>query len=121
MLSHLWSAIRFGIVLVSNAVRMKNRKTLSVLRNLLLLFWFGWFALAGVIVTGIAVWLTSLSLSMTNILLVGSVGGIVVGGFSAGFMLYLLWRKFGAAFLNGYVTLKMLRDSLFSLNTRLKP
>jgi hypothetical protein len=111
--------VRFGIELVSIEVRMKNKKTLSVLRNLLLLFWFGWFALAGIIVTGIAVWLTSLSLSISNILLVGSVGGIVVGGFSAGILLYLLWKKFGAAFLNGYVTLKMLRDSLYNMNTRL--
>jgi hypothetical protein len=121
MLSHLCSAIRFGIELVSMAVRMKNRKTLSVLRNLLLLFWFGWFALAGIIVTGLTVWLTSFSMTISNILLVGSVGGIVVGGFSAGTLLFVLWRKFGAAFLNGYITLKMLRDALFNMNTRIQP
>lgn len=108
-----FKSIRFGIELASKPVRMKNRKTISVLRNLLLLFWFGWFALAGIIVTGIAVWLTSLSMTISNILLVGSVGGIVVGGFSAGMLMYLLWRKFGAAFLQGYLTLKMLRDALF--------
>lgn len=97
---------------------MKRRNAFGVLRNLLLVFWFGWFALAGVVVTGLAVWLTPLSLSLSNVMLMGSVAGIVVGGFSAGLLLYLLWRKFGAAFLNGYITLRMLRDALFGLNNR---
>lgn len=99
---------------------MKKRNTLDILRNLLLVFWFGWFALAGVIVTGLAVWLTPLSMSLTNVLLVGSVAGIVVGGFSAGFLLFVLWRKFGAAFLNSYITLRMLRDALFNMSSRMQ-
>ena len=98
---------------------MKKLVAFNIIRNLLLAFWFGWFALAGVMVTGMAVWLTPLSMTFTNILMVGSVAGIVVGGFSAGFLLYILWRKFGAAFLQSYITLRMLRDALFNLNSRL--
>ncbi|MCU0395576.1 MAG: hypothetical protein MUF29_06680 [Chitinophagaceae bacterium] len=90
------------------------------MRDLLLVFWFGWFAIAGIVVTGLAVWLTPLSLSLSNVLLVGSMAGIVVGGFSAGFILFWLWRRFGSALLNGYVTLKMIRDAVFSMNARVQ-
>jgi hypothetical protein len=94
--------------------------TRKLIQNLLLAFWFGWFALAGIIVTGLFVWLTPLTLSVYKLLLIGSSIGIIAGGLSATFLLVVLWRRYGKIFFQGYLTVRMIRDALFRANANVR-
>jgi hypothetical protein len=91
-------------------------KTMKTFRNLLLMLWFGWFAMAGVIITGLLVWLTPWSMSGWGILLAGSVGGILMGAVFAAVLLYTLWRRIGAPLMGSLALLRMLRQKLFQFN-----
>lgn len=82
--------------------------------QIVLVFWFLWFALAGIVLTSLAAWITQSDLSLLNILLLGSTAGVVTGGFTAGWLLLLIWRQFGSPLMKGYITVKAIRDMLLS-------
>jgi hypothetical protein len=90
---------------------------MKTFRNLLLMLWFGWFAMAGVITTGLLVWLTPWSLSGWGILLAGSLGGILIGAVFAAVLLYTIWRRMGAPIMSALALLRMLREKLFQVNS----
>jgi hypothetical protein len=92
-------------------------KTMKTFRNILLLLWFGWFALAGITITGLLVWLTPWSMSGWGILLAGSLGGILIGAVFATVLLYTIWRRIGAPVMSAVMMLRMLREKLFQVNT----
>ena len=91
---------------------MKHMRKMKLLRNILLTFWFGWFALAGVLLAGIIIWITPLSLSFYKILMVGSMLGILTGGLAALFIFFLLWRRYGVVVAKGYFTYKMITEKI---------
>jgi len=90
---------------------------MKTFRNLLLMLWFGWFAMAGVIGTGLLVWLTPWSMSGWGILLAGSLSGILVGAIVAAMLLYIIWRRIGAPLMSTLALLRMLREKLFQINS----
>jgi hypothetical protein len=92
-------------------------KTMKTFRNILLMLWFGWFALAGITITGLLVWLTPWSMSGWGILLAGSVGGLFIGAMVAAALLYALWRRIGAPLMSALALMQMLREKLFQINS----
>lgn len=90
---------------------------MKTFRNLLLMLWFGWFALAGISITGLLVWLTPWSLSGWGILLAGSLSGIFIGAVFAAVLLYIIWRRIGAPLMSSLALLRMLREKLFQMNS----
>jgi hypothetical protein len=92
-------------------------KTMKTFRNILLLLWFGWFALAGITITGLLVWLTPWSMSGLGILLTGSLAGILVGVLVAAILLYALWRRIGAPLVSAVMIVRMLREKMFQMNS----
>ncbi len=90
---------------------------MKTFRNLLLELWFGWFALAGISITGLLVWLTPWSMSGWGILLAGSVSGILIGAFIAAALLYIIWRRIGAPLMSSWALLRMLREKMFQMNS----
>ena len=94
---------------------MKNWRTL---RNIILLLWFGWFALSGIVVTGLLVWLTPISMSGLAIVAWGTLGGVVLGAGVAAALLVLLWRRIGAPIMSGLAMVRILREQLLHANSR---
>lgn len=90
---------------------------MKTFRNLLLMLWFGWFAMAGVITTGLLLWLTPWSMSGWGILLAGSLSGILVGAVIAAVLLYIIWRRIGAPLMSTLALLRILREKLFQINS----
>lgn len=90
---------------------------MKTFRKLLFMLWFGWFAMAGIITTGLLVWLTPWSMSGWGILLAGSLGGILVGAVIAAMLLYIIWRRIGAPLMSSLALLRMLREKMFQMNS----
>ena len=63
-------------------------KNLHWLKNLILVFWFGWFALAGIGITFLLGWLFP-SLNNLPVMETGSTIGIITGGLTI-FVIYLI-------------------------------
>lgn len=95
-----------------------SMKTLKTFRNLLLLLWFGWFVLAGIVVTGLMVWLTPISLSGLAIVAWGTLAGVLLGAGVAAAVLVLIWRRIGAPLLSGLATVRFIREQLLQFNSR---
>ncbi|MCU0334884.1 MAG: hypothetical protein MUF62_07500 [Chitinophagaceae bacterium] len=88
------------------------------IRNLLLLFWFGWFALAGTFTTGIIAWLTPWNPSGWAIVAIGAGLGILVAAVLAIGLVWLLWRRIGAPLLRTLGALRFLRQQVFHASSR---
>lgn len=93
-------------------------KTMKTFRNILLLLWFGWFALAGIVLTGLLVWLTPLSLSRLAIMAWGTLGGVLLGAGVAAALLVLIWRRIGAPLMSGLAAFRFIREQLLQYNSR---
>ena len=74
-------------------------KNTHYLRNALLLFWFAWFALGGIAVTGIVVWVSPITMTVNEILVAGSTIGIITGGIAAFMLFVFACLKHGASFM----------------------
>jgi hypothetical protein len=78
--------------------KMTNMKGQHLITDMLFTFWFGWFAIAGVAVTAFIDWMNMANLDGEEILLTGSVIGIVTGGVAAIALFIINWRKNGEDF-----------------------
>jgi hypothetical protein len=88
------------------------------IRNLLLLLWFGWFAIAGIISTGLIAWLTPWNPSGWAIVGIGASLGLLLAAAVAGMLLWVLWRRMGVPMLRTLGVLRFIRQQLFHASSR---
>lgn len=95
-----------------------SMKTWKLLRNIALLLWFGWFALSGIVVTGLLVWLTPLSMSGLAIVAWGTLGGVLLGATVAAVLLVFIWRRIATPVMSGLAVVRILREQVMHANSR---
>lgn len=93
-------------------------KTWKLLRNIALLLWFGWFALSGIVVTGLLVWLTPLSMSGLAVLAWGSLAGVLLGATVAVVVLAFIWRRIATPVMSGLAFVRLLREQVLYASGR---
>lgn len=60
--------------------------------NMILTFWFGWFALAGIVITTLINWIFSMHFEKEEMIVAGATIGIICGGVAA-FAFFLIGKN----------------------------
>jgi hypothetical protein len=60
--------------------------------NMILTFWFGWFAIAGIAITALINWIFSMNFNREDMLVAGAIIGIMSGGVAA-LVFFIIGKK----------------------------